>query len=372
MADAIELDRKSRRLANEPMLVVDADPRQSRSVSVLNLHPGLMAKLKGRVPPLRVRVMGADGQVAEDLPDICGHYQVLRAGIRFTPRFPFDTDIRFRATFDVREINPLELSTSLSLEFSFPSTSEGDRTQVEHVFPRSDELPENLLRFYVCFSNPMRRGGAAKHIELLGPDDQPALDVLYRPPLELWDRSMRCLTILLDPGRLKRGLGPNRELGPPLKIGEQYTLVVHSEMLDQAGRTLRLRFCKPFQVARPVREPVEASQWKISYPTSGSRECLSLMFPRSLDWALLRHFITITTEGGEIVDGRISVGQNETLWSFTPTLPWAAGSYEIRADARLEDACGNSLLAAFDRPLRPGSGLAIETGVYRIPFHLVH
>ena len=140
-------------------------------------------------------------------------------GIRFIPHFPFESGIRYRASFDPRPLGRPELSEVLTLEFSLPRETGAVRTEVKHVFPSSDSLPENLLRFYVCFSNPMQRGRAEEHIRLLGPDGQPAPDVLYRPPVELWDRSMRHLTILLDPGRLKRGVGPNRELGPPLKGG---------------------------------------------------------------------------------------------------------------------------------------------------------
>jgi hypothetical protein len=73
------------------------------------------------------------------------------------------------------------------LEFSLPREPKIGPTKVKHFFPSSDSLPENLLRFYVCFSNPMQRGRAAEHISLLGPDGRPAPDVLYRPPVELWD-----------------------------------------------------------------------------------------------------------------------------------------------------------------------------------------
>src|ERR1700741_2432210 len=99
-------------------------------------------------------------------------------------------------------------------------------TEVTHIFPLSDVLPENLLRFYVCFSNSMQRGRASEDISLLDSDGQPVADALYRPPCELWDRRMQHLTVLLDPGRLKRWVGPNRELGPPLKAGQAYTLAV--------------------------------------------------------------------------------------------------------------------------------------------------
>ena len=126
----------------------------------------------------------------------------------------------------------------LTLEFSLPKPMSAVGTQVKHVFPSSDSLPENLLRFYVCFSNPMQRGRTEEQITLLGPDGRPAPDTLYRPPVELWDRSMRHLTILVDPGRLKRRVGPNRELGPPLKAGQKYTLAIAPGMIDSLGRSI--------------------------------------------------------------------------------------------------------------------------------------
>lgn len=221
----------SKQVADEPTLTIDSDPRQPGSdcVSVHNLHPYLITSL-GKHPEagrllqsiLRVRVIDAGMPGGEDIPDVFGRHQVLENGIRFIPHFPFDSGIRFRATFDPQPLGRPELSQALTLEFSLPKAMNAMRTEVKHVFPSSDSLPENLLRFYVCFFNPMRRGRAEEQIGLLGPDGWSAPDTLYRPPVKLWDKSMRHLTILLDPGRLKRGVGPNRELGPPLKPGQKY------------------------------------------------------------------------------------------------------------------------------------------------------
>jgi hypothetical protein len=69
-------------------------------------------------------------------------------------------------------------------------------------------------------------------------------------------------------------------------------------------------------------------------------------------WALLWRTITIASEGGQPMDGRIAIDQGERRWSFTPTSSWTARSYSVRIASSLEDVCGNSLLAAFDRPLR--------------------
>jgi hypothetical protein len=360
----------------QPTLLVDHDTGRvgSACVGVRNLDPNLVEFLD-RHPQagqllqsiLRVRVAGAD----EDLPDVLGRYRVLKGGVRFIPHFPFESGVRYRASFDPRPLGRLGRSEVLTLEFSLPNQSV-ESAEVTDVFPSADVLPENLLRFYVCFSNSMQRGRAEEQIRLLGPDERPAPDVLYRPPLELWDRSMRHLTILLDPGRLKRWVGPNRELGLPLKAGQRYTLAIGTGMVDVSGRSLRQGFYKPFLVTEAVREPITIAHWKILPPATKSRQPLAIIFPKPLDWALLWHAITITPEGGPPIPGRIAIDRDERRWRFTPTSPWGAGSYSVRVAKSLEDVCGNGLLAAFDRPLRPGSDLASEMANCSIPFHLTH
>jgi hypothetical protein len=349
--------------------MIDSDPCQPglQCVSVHNLHPDLMASLRGCQQPgpllqsmLRVRVIGVGGPGAADLPDIFGSYRFLETGVRFLPHFPFEPGVPFRASFDPQQLRRPELSEVLTLEFSLPRDMSTARTEVKRVFPSCDSLPENVLRFYVCFSSPMQRGRAEEHITLLGPDGRPAPDVLYRPPIELWDRSMMYLTILLDPGRIKRWVGPNRALGPPLKAGQEYTLAVGSGMLDLLGRPLREPFYKSFLVTEAVREPIVVEQWKILPPATKSRQPLELMFPKPLDWALLGQSITIASEDGQPIDGRIGNDQGERRWSFTPQSRWTPGPYCIRVAPDLEDVCGNSLLGAFDRPLRSACELASE------------
>jgi hypothetical protein len=345
-------------VTNQPTLMIDSDPRQPGSgcVGVHNLDPDLIASL-GKRPQagqllksiLRVRVVGSGVLGDEDLPDVFGRYQVLEGGLRFIPHFPFESGIHYLASFDPRPLGRPELSEALTLEFSFPKEMSAAPTYVQHVFPSSNSLPENLLRFYVCFSNSMQRGRAEEHIRLLGPDGRPAPDALYRPPVELWDRSMRHLTVLLDPGRLKRGVGPNRELGPPLKAGLEYTLAVGSGMIDIFGRPILEACYKRFRVTEAVREHVAVEQWMVVPPAAKSRQPLALIFPRPLDWALLPQ--TISVAGEQSIDGRVAIDRYERRWSFTPTSPWAVGSYYVRVESHLEDVCGNSVFASFDGPV---------------------
>ena len=182
---------------------------------------------------------------------------------------------------------------------------------------------------------------------------------------------MRHLTILLDPGRLKRRVGPNRELGPPLKAGQKYTLAVGSGMVDFSGRTLCKGFQKSFHVTEPVRQHIALEQWKVLPPATNGRQPLALIFPRPLDWASLQHCITIASASGQPVSGRIAVDQGEKRWSFTPALPWTAGRYCLRVASSVEDVCGNNLYGAFDKALRSAGDLAHERTYRSILVRLV-
>jgi hypothetical protein len=364
-------------MTTRPLLMIDCDPGKLTSsvLTVYKLDSDLMASL-GRLTQggcllksvLRVNVVETGASIGHSFPGIWGRYQILDDGLRFIPHFPFEQGLCYRATFDPRPLGRSGLADVLTLEFSLPRGQSPLLAEVTHVFPSIDDLPENLLRFYVCFSNPMRRGRAAAEISLLGPDGVPAPDVLYRAPIELWDRSMQCLTVLLDPGRLKRGVGPNRELGPPLKVGQVCTLAVGAGMTDLSGRQLPHTVYKRFRVIDAVREPIAVERWKILSPEVNSRQPLVLLFPVPLDWALLSHAITIASKNEQSIGGQIAVDQCERRWSFTPTLPWAADSYHLHIASSLEDVCGNSVIAAFDRPLRPGSDLTYEVVSRCVPF----
>ena len=58
----------------------------------------------------------------------------------------------------------------LSLEFATPEQPSTPPAEVTHIYPSSDRLPENLLRFYIHFSTPMSRGEAYRHIHLRDAD----------------------------------------------------------------------------------------------------------------------------------------------------------------------------------------------------------
>jgi hypothetical protein len=363
-----------------PKLRVDSNPSLHRpgSVTVCGLSPDIVASLASCTRPddllksmFRVTVAQALSPQGDSLPNVSGRYLLFENEVQFIPHFPFERGLKYRAIFDSRPLGVAPLAESLNLEFFIPSEQKAIAlTEIARIFPSSGLLPENLLRFYICFSNSMQRGRALEEILLLDSDGRPVADALYRPPVELWDRSMRHLTVLLDPGRLKRWVGPNVALGPPLKVGQKYTLEIGLGMIDLHGRPLRERFCKHFLVGNALREPIAVEHWKILPPATDSRQALVLVFPNPLDWGLLLRAIAIESANGSAVEGQVAVDQCETRWSFTPTSPWAPGMYRIRVASGLEDVCGNTITGAFDRPFRKDSPLLKEINVPSLIFDL--
>jgi hypothetical protein len=367
-------------LTHPASLVIDGGPAfpASSSVRVRILDPDLRGALcryleKGGPPEavLRVTVAPTTAPIGDALPDVFGRYLVMEDGLRFTPHFPFARGLSYRAMFDPRPLGRSAFQDLMTREFSHPRKQRALATTVNNIFPSSDRLPENLLRFYVCFSSSMQRGRGEAEISLLGPNGERVPDALYRAPVELWDRGMRCLTVMLDPGRLKRGVGANRALGPPLTAGSVYTLSVGEGMRDFSGSRLSEPVCKSFRVMEAVREPIAVEQWQLLPPETDSRQPLVLRFPRPLDWALLSQTISVASAGEQPVAGRIVVDRGETRWSFTPTVPWTAGSYNVGVASSLEDVCGNTVMAAFDRPLRRGGNSRDEMANPSLPFHPV-
>ena len=363
-----------------PTLRVNSDsfPNGPSGVSACCLGPDLVAVLTsstrlGDLLKSVFRVIVAEVASPDDgLPDVSGRYLLCGDEVRFVPIFPFDSDVKYRVIFDARPLGFLLTEEPSMLEFGIRSDQKTPApTEVTHIFPSCDLLPENLLRFYVCFSNSMLRGRALDEISLVDSEGEPVADALYRPPVELWDRTMRHLTVLLDPGRLKRWVGPNMELGPPLKAGQSYTLEIGSGMIDLHGRPLRERFGKRFLVGDPIREEILVESWEVLPPVTGSRQALVIMFKRPLDWALLSHTISIGSAAGSAVAGQVVVDQSEKRWSFTPTSPWTAGMYHVCVGAGLEDVCGNSIVGAFDRPFRKNHHPVTQTNSSSLIFELI-
>jgi hypothetical protein len=193
----------------------------------------------------------------------------------------------------------------------------------------------------------MQRGGVWEHIRLLDDTGKKVELAFLEIDQELWDPDNRRLTILFDPGRIKRGVKPQMDTGSAIVEGRHYTLVIDKELRDASGANLVEAYRKEFAGGPALRTGVNLKEWKITPPAAGSRDSLQIDFPRPLDYAILEHVIHVRTPDGEI-PGVISIDARETRWRFTPSIPWRAGSHTLVIDMALEDLAGNRIGRPFD------------------------
>ena len=290
---------------------------------------------------------GGEEAVPVDRPPVAGDWDVDAGAIRFRPRYPLVPGLTYVARFDLgRGEPPFEASFLLPRDEAEPSTV------VSAVYPTASELPENLLKLYLHFSAPMGRGEAYEHIRLLdaeGRDHQHAFLVVGE---ELWDASQRRLTLFFDPGRIKRGLRPHLEAGPPLIEGHSYRLVIDAGWRDAEGLPLARGFEKAFTAGAADRRSPDPGGWRIEAPAAGTRAPLEVAFDESLDHGLLSRVVRVTDAGGSPVAGSVEIADHERRFRFVPEAPWRSGDYQVMVDSVLEDQAGNNLRQVFDLDVR--------------------
>jgi hypothetical protein len=292
----------------------------------------------------------------EKQPAMLGTYRVEKEVLRFEPRFPLVRGVSYRVVFHPAKLPGHAGSTEQAVEkgLLLPKAKPVAPTVVAHVYPSKDELPENQLKFYLHFSAPMSRGEAYEHIRLLRSDGKADERAFLELPQELWDRDGKRFTLLIDPGRIKRGLKPREDLGPVLEAGKRYTLVIDRAWQDAEGNPLKETYRKTFRVLPPDETQPDPKTWKLAAPAAGTTMPLVMISPKPLDHALLHRMLWISDAQGRKVSGTIEVTRQETCWRFTPAMPWKAGNYHLVADTRLEDLAGNSIGRPFEvDELRP-------------------
>lgn len=356
-------------LAAEPPQIrwlLDATPA---AVEVAGASPDVLRGLGSADPAdvakwAAVFVVFAEQPGGTALPGLVGSWFVAGSRLRFEPRFPPEPGVRYRAEFRTAGAPPL-----VSF-FDQPADRVAPSTVVTQIFPSAGVLPENQLKFYVQFSAPMSRGGSYPHIHLQDAGgaviDLPFLEL----DEELWDPSMTRLTLLIDPGRIKRGVKPLEDIGPVFETGGTYTLTVGVACRDAAGRVLRMPFEKRFRVGAADRTPPDPRQWKIQAPGAGTRAALTVDFGDPLDQALALRLIRVAapSEGRGGIDGESALADEERRWTFVPDRPWTRGRHELVVATTIEDLAGNNIGKTFDVDLEEDTPRPFEVRNERVPF----
>jgi hypothetical protein len=302
-------------------------------------------------PVLRVTVVPDAAVPATALPPVIGSYSVDGDAVVFKPQFGFDPGRRYHVLFDSAKLsgaNENSRGDALTAVVGLPGKDLVPTTVVTAVFPSADVVPENQLRLYVHFSAPMGLKGGVGFVRLLDEAGDEVRDPFLPLDAEFWNRDRTRFTVFFDPGRQKRGILPNEEMGRSLVDGRAYTLVVSREWRDAQGMPLKEEFRRQFKVGPPDERPLDQHTWRLAPPRAGTRDVLAVTFPEPLDQGLLQRALAVADSRGRRMKGESSIESHETRWLFTPAAAWRSGDYFLQALTILEDMAGNRIGRAFE------------------------
>jgi hypothetical protein len=262
----------------------------------------------------------------------------LGADIVIMPRFALRAGTEYILNLDLAK-------TSYDLGISLPET-EVTIPKLISFAPSQAVIPANTLRLYVQFSEPMARGQLREAITLIQSDGGAVPSPFLNLETELWDPSQIRATLLLDPGRIKQGVGPNTQAGAPLIPGESYALVLSEHMQSATGVMLGTNVTLAFRVGPAERRAVDPAEWQILAPPAGSHAPIAVAFDRIMDSGATQRLLHIQDSLGNRLRGAMT--SDGGGWSFTPVQAWQAGDYHLIVDPELEDVSGNTIAAPFD------------------------
>jgi hypothetical protein len=219
---------------------------------------------------------------------------------------------------------------------------------VAHVYPGTDTIPSNILRFYVEFSEPMREGSASSHIYIVDSSDRVIKHLFFDSPDELWSADRTLLTLLVDPGRVKSGLRGNQLFGRALKVGQYYSFVLDSMMQTMRGDYLKSAYHAKFFVTSTDTFYPQVKNWSLKLPMAGTFDKIEIHFNEVIDHVSALSSIVIQNKKGEIMKGKIMLSNHDRVWKFIPQRSWLKGAYFVRVSNRLEDLAANNLNGKFE------------------------
>jgi hypothetical protein len=291
---------------------------------------------------LAVFVINASDEISP-IP-VQGRFICNAGNLIFTPYYPFEKGL----TYTVRTKH-LDTDVYSYRTFILETSEKHDVAELLQIYPSADMLPENLLRFYFYFSTPMKKGEVLKHICLIDSSGIEDMHAFMQFKQELWSPDGKRLTLLFDPGRIKRGVSTNAELGPALLEGNTYQLVISGEWQDVYGQKLGTIEMKTFKVGEAYRNAINIDNWSVNAPMTMSKQALRIQFDRIMDYALLQSMIRIQNQEKNEITGHWEILEQEQSIQFIPEKKWQKGNYNIVFDRRLEDITGNNLQGLLDK-----------------------
>jgi hypothetical protein len=298
---------------------------------------------------------GTEDEIAAR-PAVSGEWTIADSKVVFSPKYPLKAGTKYR----VNGIGP-------AIDIKDPETIRAKAAKLTHVYPTATALPANVLRFYLEFDHPMPRGGSYKYVSLFNDkgkkDPLPFLEI----DDELWNPDQTQLTLLVDPGRIKKEVKPRIDLGPVFESGKKYTLVISGQWPTLSGEPLGKDETKEITATAPIPDALDPKAWKIK-PPANAEGSLTIAFGRPMDHPLLTRCLTVLDSTGKAVSGIGEPVDQDRGWTFRPATAWLPGGYTLRIDPVLEDVCGNRVGRPFEVDLLKPAAIDPKTQRVELPF----
>ncbi len=216
------------------------------------------------------------------------------------------------------------------------------------VFPRADCVPANLLRFHLRFEKPVEVFDVRTDLRLV--DKGAGVEQIVSHPFldlndGLWSADGLTLTVMLHPGRIKKGLISNKNLGSAINPSLTYELQIRGAVVNKTNEWWTL---KSFVTSNPIRNPLELALITIVRPDTGTKQALTVKFDRVVDQLAIENLVALTDQKNAIVAIDRELSDSSTTLRLTPRVDWLPGSYSIHFSNEFEDTCGNRLDGAFE------------------------
>ncbi|MBQ0736143.1 Ig-like domain-containing protein [Aquimarina celericrescens] len=269
---------------------------------------------------------------------ILGNVVEEKETIRFNPVIPFGWNQKYTLVYD---------STIEHFEITLPKKYK--YLSVEAIYPSIKKLPSNLLKWYFKFSKPINQPSVYDNIRFTDTNGDTLDRVILPLNNALISDNGLLLTVWVEPGRQKRGLIPNQQLGAVFEEGKEYSLIISKNLKDYEGIAMQQDYIHRFIIVNADREQPTINSWKICIPTPGTTSNLMIHFNEEpMDYGSTLSSIRIIDPQKKEIKGDLKLINNEKTLVFKPLQPWKKGHYQISIDVSLEDLAGNNLNRLFD------------------------
>ena len=161
----------------------------------------------------------------------------------------------------------------------------------------------------------MEPGSALAHVHLMDEAGREVPRAFLALDQELWDPERRRLTLLFDPGRVKRGIRTNLESGAPLVAGRRYTLAIDDQWLDGTGTPIASGYRLAFEAVGADRRSPDPRRWRLAPPTAATRVPLRVAFGEPLDHALASRMVSVHDSSGRSLAGSAQIAESDSVWT---------------------------------------------------------